>query len=123
MNPFGSLHRAGVPLAFGTDAPVTPIAGWAMVQAAVQHWRSEERLSPAERVRRGHRGGHRAGRSTTPAGSRSAGGPTWRSGTSAAQTSLGAGLPGLAAGEPLPECAATVAGGRIVYTSDLGWIG
>ena len=27
MNPLASLHRAGVRLAFGTDAPVTPVAG------------------------------------------------------------------------------------------------
>ena len=34
MNPVRQLHRAGVALAFGTDAPVTPLAGWAMVRDA-----------------------------------------------------------------------------------------
>ena len=28
LNPFAALSRAGVPLAFGSDAPVTPIGGW-----------------------------------------------------------------------------------------------
>ncbi len=56
MNPFGSLARAGVTLAFGTDAPVTPVAGWAMVRDAVQHSRPDERLPGRGRLRRGDRG-------------------------------------------------------------------
>lgn len=44
MNPIGSLVAAGVPVAFGTDAPVTPLAGWAMVQAARQHWQPAMRI-------------------------------------------------------------------------------
>ena len=47
MNPFGSLSRAGVPLAFCTDAPVTPIAVWATVSAPVKH------SPPAGRLRSG----------------------------------------------------------------------
>ena len=39
MNRLRSMHRAGVLLAFGTDAPVTPLAGWAMVRDAVRHCR------------------------------------------------------------------------------------
>ena len=42
MNRFRSLERAGVRLAFGTDAPVTPLAGWATVRSAVRHWRPSE---------------------------------------------------------------------------------
>lgn len=48
MNRFGALHRAGVRLAFGTDAPVTPLAGWALVGGAVQHSRAEERMDPMD---------------------------------------------------------------------------
>lgn len=60
MNPFASFARAGVPLAFGTDAPVTPPAGWGMVAAAVTHSRSEERMAPAEAFAAATRGGHAA---------------------------------------------------------------
>ena len=35
MNPFAALHAAGVSLAFGSDAPVTPLGPWAAVRAAV----------------------------------------------------------------------------------------
>jgi predicted amidohydrolase YtcJ len=45
MNRFATLAHSGVPMAFGTDAPVTPLAGWATVRAAVQHWQPNERLS------------------------------------------------------------------------------
>ena len=60
MNPFGSLQRAGVRLAFGTDAPVTPVAGWAMVDAAVRHSRVEEQMTPADAFAAATRGGHAA---------------------------------------------------------------
>ncbi len=62
MNPIGSLHRAGVPLAFGTDAPVTPLAGWATVRHAVQHWRVDERLAGTAAFAAATVGAHRASR-------------------------------------------------------------
>jgi predicted amidohydrolase YtcJ len=123
MNPFGTLHRAGVPLALGTDAPVTPIAGWATVRAAVQHWRPEERLSVAVAFDAASRGAHWAGLVDdvgTIAVGRRADLAVWDVGRA---EPLSAGLPGLAADQPLPECAATLAGGRIVHTSDPDWIG
>ena len=58
MNRLGTLERSGVPLAFGTDSPVTPLAGWATVQAAVQHWQPGERLSVASAFDAATRGGH-----------------------------------------------------------------
>ena len=58
MNRLGTLERAGVPLAFGTDAPVTPLAGWATVRAAVQHWQPSERLSVASAFDAATRGAH-----------------------------------------------------------------
>lgn len=47
MNPLATLHSAGVVLAFGSDAPVTPISPWAGVRAAVGHHRENERLDLA----------------------------------------------------------------------------
>ena len=58
MNPFGTLQRRGVPLAFGTDAPVTPLAGWGMVRDAVNHSREPERMALADAFDAATRGAH-----------------------------------------------------------------
>ncbi len=44
MNPLRTLHDAGVVLAFGSDAPVTPIAPWAGIRAAVGHHQAGARV-------------------------------------------------------------------------------
>jgi predicted amidohydrolase YtcJ len=36
-NPFGRLHGAGIPLAFGSDSTVTPLDPWGAVHAAEHH--------------------------------------------------------------------------------------
>ena len=48
MNPLALLAAAGVTLAFGSDAPVTPMAPWAAVRAAVHHHQPASRLGAAE---------------------------------------------------------------------------
>jgi len=45
MNPFAAMAAAGVPLAFGSDSPVTPLDPWGGVRAAVQHRTEASRLS------------------------------------------------------------------------------
>jgi predicted amidohydrolase YtcJ len=59
-NPIGALHGVGVALAFGSDAPVTPLDPWGAVIAAATHANPASRL----RVRAGFaahtRGGWRA---------------------------------------------------------------
>ncbi len=115
MNPFRSLARAGVTLAFGTDAPVTPVAGWAMVRAAVEHSRSNERMPVADAFAAATEGGHRAaGRDR--AGRIAVG---WRADLAAWDepdtSGSPAALPRLAPGDPLPECALMMAAGRIAY--------
>lgn len=37
LNPFAQFVRAGVPLAFGSDSPVTPFDPWGAVRGAVHH--------------------------------------------------------------------------------------
>ena len=37
MNPFARLEAAGMVLAFGSDAPVTPVDPWGTVRAAIGH--------------------------------------------------------------------------------------
>jgi predicted amidohydrolase YtcJ len=45
LNPIGDLHRRGVTVAFGSDAPVTPLDPWAAVHAAVNHHSPSQRVS------------------------------------------------------------------------------
>ncbi|WP_026550380.1 amidohydrolase family protein [Arthrobacter sp. Br18] len=45
MNRFASLLAAGVPLALGSDSPVTPLDPWASVRACVSHNTAAERIS------------------------------------------------------------------------------
>jgi predicted amidohydrolase YtcJ len=37
LNPYAAMVAAGVTLAFGSDAPVTPLDPWGTVRAAVRH--------------------------------------------------------------------------------------
>ncbi|TAL13726.1 MAG: amidohydrolase [Frankiales bacterium] len=61
-NPFGALAAAGVPLAFGSDAPVTPLDPWGAVRAAVDHFTPGSRLSARAAFSAHTRGGWRAAR-------------------------------------------------------------
>ncbi len=60
MNPLASLARAGVPLALGSDSPVTPFDPWGWVRAAAFHHNPEHRLSARAAFTSATRGGHRA---------------------------------------------------------------
>ena len=46
MNPFATMTAAGMPLAFGSDTPVTPFGPWEAVRAAVNHNDPAQRISP-----------------------------------------------------------------------------
>lgn len=60
MNPFAALHAAGVVLALGSDAPVTPLGPWAAVRAAVEHRTPGSGLTRAQALTAHTVGGHRA---------------------------------------------------------------
>ncbi|MCG6495375.1 amidohydrolase [Kitasatospora sp. A2-31] len=131
LNPFAALLRAGVPLAFGSDAPVTPLDPWGTVRAAAFHRTPEHRISVRAAFTAHTRGGWRAiGRDqdgvlvpgavasyavwaadelvVQAPDSRVAGWSTDpRSGTP--------GLPDLTPGRPLPACLRTVVRGRTVH--------
>ena len=47
MNPVGSMARAGVEMAFGSDSPVTPVNPWLGIRAAINHREPEQRIDPA----------------------------------------------------------------------------
>ena len=117
MNPFGSLHRAGVTLALGTDAPVTPLAGWETVRQAAQHWRTTERLPVEVAFAAATVGGHHAARTpdsgTLTIGSRA---DLAVFDVSASPLDPVTRLPRLEPSDPLPECRLTIAAGRVVFT-------
>ncbi|WP_436789058.1 amidohydrolase [Yinghuangia sp. YIM S10712] len=134
MNPFADLNRAGVPLAFGSDAPVTPFDPWGTVRAAAFHRTEEQRISVRAAFTAHTRGGHRAlGRDDE--GVLVPGAPAtyavWRTGeltvqapdrrVSAWSTDPSSGTPGLpdvSPGQDLPVCVRTVVRGRTVYGAE-----
>ncbi|MER7488079.1 amidohydrolase [Streptomyces sp. NPDC126497] len=131
LNPFAALLRAGVPLAFGSDSPVTPLDPWGTVRAAAFHHTPEHRVSVRAAFTAHTRGGWRAvGRDD--AGVLVPGAPAdyalWRTGELVVQApddrvarwstdprSGTPGLPDLAPGRDLPVCLRTVVGGRTVF--------
>ena len=54
MNPFAALLAAGVALAFGSDAPVTPLGPWAAVRAGRRAPDGGVRCAGGGRARRAH---------------------------------------------------------------------
>lgn len=131
LNPFAALLRAGVPLAFGSDSPVTPLDPWGTVRAAAFHRTPEHRVSVRAAFTAHTRGGWRAiGRDD--AGVLVPGAPAdyavWRTGELVVQTpddrvarwstdprSGTPGLPDLTPGAELPICLRTVVGGHTVF--------
>ncbi|MFE7860652.1 amidohydrolase [Streptomyces sp. NPDC057403] len=131
LNPFAALLRAGVPLAFGSDTPVTPFDPWGTVRAAAFHRTPEHRVSVRAAFTAHTRGGWRAiGRDD--AGVLVPGAPAdyavWRTGDLVVQApddrvarwstdprSGTPGLPDLGPGRDLPVCLRTVVGGRTVF--------
>ncbi|MFH8795384.1 amidohydrolase [Streptomyces sp. NPDC017941] len=131
LNPYAALLRAGVPLAFGSDSPVTPLDPWGTVRAAAFHRTPQHRVSVRAAFTAHTRGGWRAvGRDD--AGVLVPGAPAdyavWRTGELVVQApddrvarwstdprSGTPGLPDLTPGSELPVCLRTVVGGRTVF--------
>lgn len=61
LNPFALLASQGVPLAFGSDAPVTEMNPWAWVRAATSHHTPGSSISARAAFGAATRGGWRAG--------------------------------------------------------------
>jgi len=139
MNPFATMAVAGITLAFGSDAPVTPADPWAAVQAAVHHRTPGQGLSPRAAFTAHTRGGHRAaGRTDRGIGTLSVGAPAHLAIVHAGELVRPAGdplvqrwstdprsrvplLPDLTPGVALPRTLATVVSGRVVH--DVGVFG
>ncbi|MCK1798929.1 amidohydrolase [Streptomyces sp. XM4193] len=131
LNPYAAMQRAGVPLAFGSDSPVTPLDPWGTIRAAAFHRTPEHRISVRGAFTAHTRGGWRAvGRDD--AGVLVPGAPAdyalWQVGELIVQTpdtrvanwstdprSGTPGLPDLTPGRELPLCLRTVVAGRTVH--------
>ncbi|MFF5725668.1 amidohydrolase [[Kitasatospora] papulosa] len=131
LNPYAALLRAGVPLAFGSDSPVTPLDPWGTVRAAAHHRTPGHRVSVRAGFTAHTRGGWRAvGRDD--GGVLVPGAPAdyavWRTGDLLVQApddrvarwstdprSGTPGLPDLSPGADLPVCLRTVVFGQNVY--------
>lgn len=113
LNRFADLAAAGVPLAFGSDAPVTELGPWAAVRAAVHHTNPSAGLPVAAAFRAHTAGGWRAagrdgvGELVPGAAATFA---VWHG-----AAADGAALPELSADAPLPGCLATVLRGETLY--------
>ena len=62
MNPLRAMVAAGVPVALGSDSPVTPFDPWAAIAASVLHHDPSERLEPGVAFHAHTVGGWRAAR-------------------------------------------------------------
>ncbi|MFI9486283.1 amidohydrolase [Promicromonospora sp. NPDC052451] len=133
LMPFADLAQAGVPLAFGSDTPVTPVDPWQGVRAATGHEDPEQRISAGAAFRAHTRGGWRlAGLDHTGAGQLRVGAPAhlavWRAEQLGVQAAPGrlsswseearAGtplLPDLSPDAPEPECLHTLRAGVVLH--------
>ncbi len=112
INPFATMAREGVAMAFGSDAPVTAFSPWAGIRAAVDHRDPAERVDVTTALDAHTRGGWAAGGDD---------GGVLRVGAAAtfaawAVTTTDAhGLPVLGGGAPLPLCRLTVGGGVVLH--------
>ncbi|MFD0559268.1 hypothetical protein FB566_5234 [Stackebrandtia endophytica] len=112
-NPFGSLAGVGVPLALGSDSPVTPLDPWGGVAAAVNHRNPVQGLSPTAAFAAHTRGGWRA-LGDDSAGVLVPGSPA----TLAVWDRTEAGLPDLSGDAPLPTCRRTVLDGETIFDEE-----
>ncbi|NTW38452.1 MAG: amidohydrolase family protein [Cellulomonadaceae bacterium] len=133
LNPIADLAGAGVPLALGSDSPVTPFNPWGAVRAAIEHHEPSQRVSARAAFRAHTRGGWRSvGMDGTGAGEIRLGAPAslavWKVASLAVQAPEGrlsawstdarAGtplLPELGSELPEPTCLRTVRDGVVLY--------
>jgi hypothetical protein len=133
LNPLALLASQGVPLALGSDAPVTGLDPWASVRAAVNHHTSGSAVSARAAFAAATRGGWRAsGARDGQTGTLVPGAPAsyavWDAGALDVHAPRDAvqrwstdpqarvpALPRLGPGDALPRCRRTVHRGAVIY--------
>ncbi|HEX5495092.1 MAG TPA: amidohydrolase family protein [Mycobacteriales bacterium] len=118
LNPLAGFAAAGVPLALGSDSPVTPMDPWGGVRAAVHHRTPGFGLPARAAFAAATRGGWRAARRDAEGiGTLTPGAPAsyavWNLGGCPPLTPTG--LPDLSPGVTLPACQRTVVRGRTIF--------
>jgi predicted amidohydrolase YtcJ len=133
LNQFAALATAGVPLALGSDAPVTPLDPWGSIRAAAYPHEPASAISPraafSAHTRGGWRAARRPGEGVLETGA-SATFAIWRAGEvgvdspdervarwSTDPRAAIPGLPDLRPGLDLPTCVRTVIRGDCMYDS------
>jgi hypothetical protein len=133
LNPLALLAAEGVPLALGSDSPVTPMNPWETVRAAVHHRTEGSGLSARGAFAAHTRGGYRAAGSQDPAaGTLAPGAPAHYAIWSASRLEVASSdsrvrrwstdprsgtppLPALEPGASLPRCLRTVRAGQVIH--------
>lgn len=136
LNPLSDLAANGVLLAFGSDAPVTPVDPWGSIRAAVHHQTEGHAISPRAAFTAHTRAGWRAaGMDDGLVGTLTPGAPAtyavWDAGElvrsvpdsrvqrwSTDPASGVPGLPDLSPGAMLPRCLRTVLRGKTLYSHE-----
>jgi predicted amidohydrolase YtcJ len=108
-NPFADLADAGVALALGSDAPVTPLDPWGGVHAAVDHRTPGSGLRPFDAFDAATHGGWHAVRAEHPQGPLAVGAPADLALWATAET-----LSAVLAGRGRPACRVLLVGGAPV---------
>lgn len=112
MNPWAVLEKVGVVLAFGSDAPVTPVDPWATVRAAVGHRSPGSRIGVLEALAAHTYGGYWAAVAADPlAGSLVPGAPASYAIWDGVELSA---FPGADS----PSCLRTVHRGRVLFEQE-----
>ncbi|MGH3914693.1 MAG: amidohydrolase [Pseudonocardiaceae bacterium] len=114
MNPYALLAALGVGLAFGSDAPVTPLDPWGTVRAAAGHRSPGSKINAIEALAAHTYGGYRAAATADPlAGTLVPGAPAsyaiWDNGEGFGDDGLGG---------DTPTCLRTVHRGEVVFEQE-----
>jgi predicted amidohydrolase YtcJ len=106
-NPFADISDAGVALALGSDAPVTPLDPWGGVHAAVDHRTDGSGLRPFDAFDAATHGGWFAARAEHPDGPLSVGAPASLALWATSQT-----LSAVLSDRAVPACRLLLVGGN-----------
>lgn len=114
LNPLAGYARTGVPLALGSDSPVTALDPWGGVAAAVHHRTEGSGLTVEHAFHAATAGGWYAARGEADAGRLQAGAPATFAAWDGANV-----LDRAVAGDP-PRCRMTVVDGAVGYDAEHG---